>query len=398
MGIVLLILKILGITILCILGLILLLLALILFVPIRYRVQGKAESKQEWRGTVDVTWLLRIIHLRIEAQSPKSVKKKLRIFWFFGKKKDEVIFPKESPKEEADSAETAANDSGGAETTESSDTSATVVTTGDSTETVGATETSGSAEKPDSAVSSDSAEKPDSAVPSDSGEPKVETAATPEAACGTGENAENASETTAAETVAAQASEDAEAEEAGKPSGEADTGTKDEKEEKKLTIGEKIEAKIESFRGTVSCVAELFGRRKDLLRRYYEKKSTKAAIAKLIKTAKWLLRTIAPRKGHAELVFGLKNPETTGKVYAAAATLYPWYWKHVDVYPEFSGEALRGEGKLKGRIRLFGVVIRALGLLLDKNIKKVRKEFSKVKETMLSTPDELRKIVKKEAA
>ena len=386
MGIVLLILKILGITILCILGLILLLLALILFVPIRYRVQGKAESKQEWRGTVDVTWLLRIIHLRIEAQSPKSVKKKLRIFWFFGKKKDEVIFPKESPKEKADSAETAANDSGGAETTESSDTSAAVVTTGDSTETVGATETS------------DSAEKPDSAVPSDSGEPKVETAATPEAACGTGENAENASETTAAETVAAQASEEAEAEEAGKPSGEADTGTKDEKKEKKLTIGEKIEAKIESFRETVSCVAELFGRRKDLLRRYYEKKSTKAAIAKLIKTAKWLLRTIAPRRGHAELVFGLKNPETTGKVYAAAATLYPWYWKHVDVYPEFSGEALRGEGKLKGRIRLFGVVIRALGLLLDKNIKKVRKEFSKVKETMLSTPDELRKIVKKEAA
>ena len=106
MGIVLLILKILGITILCILGLILLLLALILFVPIRYRVQGKAESKQEWNGTVDVTWLLRIIHLRIEAQSPKSVKKKLRIFWFFGKKKDEVIFPKESPKEEAASAET----------------------------------------------------------------------------------------------------------------------------------------------------------------------------------------------------------------------------------------------------------------------------------------------------
>ena len=391
MGIVLLILKILGITILCILGLILLLLALILFVPIRYRVQGKAESKQEWNGTVDVTWLLRIIHLRIEAQSPKSVKKKLRIFWFFGKKKDEVIFPKESPKEEAASAETAANDSGGAETTESPETSAAAVTTGDSKETAVATETSDSAEKPDSAVSSDSEGSKEETL-------TTPEAVRPEAACDTGESAESASETPASETVGTQTSEGAEAADTDKPSGEADAGAKDEKEEKKLTIGEKIEAKIESFRDTVSCVAELFGRRKDLLRRYFEKKSTKAAVAKLIKTAKWLLRTIAPRRGHAELVFGLKNPETTGKVYAAAATLYPWYWKHVDVYPEFSGEALRGEGKLKGRIRLFGVVIRALGLLLDKNIKKVRKEFSKVKETMMSTPDELRKIVKKEAA
>ena len=161
---------------------------------------------------------------------------------------------------------------------------------------------------------------------------------------------------------------------------------------------EKISDKIEDCKETASCVAELFSRKKGLAEKYIKKKSTKAAWAKLKKTALWLLKHIAPRKGHAEITFGMKNPETTGKIYAVAANLYPWYWKHVDLYPEFGGEIIAGEGSLKGRIRLFGVVIRGLSILLDKNIKKMRKEFTKVKESMTATPGELKKIVKKEAA
>ena len=47
MGVVWLILKIIGITILCILGLVLLILALVLFVPIRYRLKGNIKSKED---------------------------------------------------------------------------------------------------------------------------------------------------------------------------------------------------------------------------------------------------------------------------------------------------------------------------------------------------------------
>ena len=49
MSVVWLILKILGITLLSILGLVLLLLLLVLFVPIRYSAEGKAESKEDYR-------------------------------------------------------------------------------------------------------------------------------------------------------------------------------------------------------------------------------------------------------------------------------------------------------------------------------------------------------------
>ena len=345
MSVVWLILKILGITLLSILGLVLLLLLLVLFVPIRYSAEGKAESKEDYRGTVRVHWLLHIISLRIDAESPLKVTKRLRIFWFFGKKGDETIFPKE--KEEASEEKPAEVESAESKPQE--------------------TATTGPAETAANAPAETTVTEPE--TPAEPAEPKPETK--PE---------------TTAETKPEESAEAATA------------GTAAEEKPEKKGLTERISDKIEDCKETVSCVAELFSRKKGLAEKYIKKKSTKAAWAKLKKTALWLLKHIAPRKGHAEITFGMKNPETTGKIYAVAANLYPWYWKHVDLYPEFGGEIIAGEGSLKGRIRLFGVVIRGLSILLDKNIKKMRKEFTKVKDSMTATPGELKKIVKKEAA
>ena len=345
MSVVWLILKILGITLLSILGLVLLLLLLVLFVPIRYSAEGKAESKEDYRGTVRVHWLLHIISLRIDAESPLKVTKRLRIFWFFGKKGDETIFPKE--KEEASEEKPAEVESAESKPQE--------------------TATTGPAETAANATAETTVTEPE--TPAEPAEPKPETK--PE---------------TTAETKPEESAEAATA------------GTAAEEKPEKKGLTERISDKIEDCKETVSCVAELFSRKKGLAEKYIKKKSTKAAWAKLKKTALWLLKHIAPRKGHAEITFGMKNPETTGKIYAVAANLYPWYWKHVDLYPEFGGEIIAGEGSLKGRIRLFGVVIRGLSILLDKNIKKMRKEFTKVKDSMTATPGELKKIVKKEAA
>ena len=340
MGVVWLVLKIIGITLLCILGLVLLVLALVLFVPIRYRLEGSIRSKQDFEGTVQVHWLLRAFNLRFDIESPLKVRKKMRILGLFGRKGDGVVYPSEDEDEEGESEEKPEN------------------------ETASAAET-----------------------------------VTPETA---GETA--AESETANETVSESAAENETAAESGTPERKPEETAEEKPEEKpaeekkKRSFSERIEEKIEGVKETCSCVAELFSRKKGLLEKYIKKPSTKAAVAKLWKTALWLLKHIAPRKGHAEITFGMKNPETTGKIFAGAAVLYPWYWKHIDVQPDFGGETLRGGGMIKGRIRLFGVVIRALGILLDKNIKKMRREFTKVKDNMTATPGELKKIVKKDEA
>ena len=357
MSVVWLILKILGITLLSILGLVLFLLLLVLFVPIRYSAEGKAESKEDYRGTVRVHWLLHIISLRIDAESPLKVTKRLRIFWLFGKKGDGTVYPKE--KEENSEEKPAEVESAESKPEE--------------------TATTGPAETTANATAETAVTEPE--TPAEPAEPKPETNAETKPEPNAETKPENPAETKPEESAEAAT---------------AETAAEEKTEKKGLT--ERISDKIEDCKETATCVAELFSRKKGLAEKYIKKKSTKAAWAKLKKTALWLLKHIAPRKGHAEITFGMKNPETTGKIYAVAANLYPWYWKHVDLYPEFGGEIIAGEGSLKGRIRLFGVVIRGLSILLDKNIKKMRKEFAKVKESMTATPRELKKIVKKEAA
>lgn len=372
MGVVLLILKILGITLLCILGLVLLILALVLFVPIRYRVKGSVRSKKEHEGTVLVSWLLRTLTIRvIDDPETKTISKRIRILGLFGRKWDEVIFPK---KKEEDEDEEPEEDAAGS-------------TSQSVSESTSAGSTAGSSESSSGNTSVSHAESP-----AETSSATVSQTAT--------DSAVSTVEVTSESTSAGKPENSSES--ISGSSGSADSGSiesggetaETEEKPKKRSIGERIE----DMKETASCVLELFSRRKDLLKTYFTKKSTKAAVAKLWKTVKWLLKTIAPRKGHAEVTFGLKDPEMTGKAFAAAASLYPWYGGHIDVYPEFSGEKLEGEGDVRGRLRLWGVVIRGLSILFDKNIKKVRREFKTVKETMMGTPAEVKKIIKKENA
>ena len=68
MHVILTILKILGIILLVLLGLLLVIVFSVLFVPVRYRLEGEKSSPgwSEANGKVRVSWLLHLIHLRIQ--------------------------------------------------------------------------------------------------------------------------------------------------------------------------------------------------------------------------------------------------------------------------------------------------------------------------------------------
>lgn len=70
MHVILTILKILGIILLVLLGLLLVIVFSVLFVPVRYRLEGEKSSPgwSEANGKVKVSWLLHLIHLRIQYQ------------------------------------------------------------------------------------------------------------------------------------------------------------------------------------------------------------------------------------------------------------------------------------------------------------------------------------------
>lgn len=90
------ILAVLGIIILCILGLVLLVLALILFVPIRYRVSG-SKSAETFFVRVRASYLLHLVTLHFDY--PESKQASLRVF---GRRI--AVFPQEDTASEAEEA------------------------------------------------------------------------------------------------------------------------------------------------------------------------------------------------------------------------------------------------------------------------------------------------------
>lgn len=85
MGIILGVLKVLGILLLVILGILLVSIFLVLFYPIRYKVSG--SYYEEWKGRIDASWLFSIFKAGYSIENGKS-KSYFRILWIpLGEKK-----------------------------------------------------------------------------------------------------------------------------------------------------------------------------------------------------------------------------------------------------------------------------------------------------------------------
>ena len=97
MTIFLLVLKILGITILSIIALVLLILALVLFVPVRYKLNGSYENEPD--AQAKITWLLHLISLKV-AYTKEGLTKTLRILGIPIKKREKKPKKPKKPKKE----------------------------------------------------------------------------------------------------------------------------------------------------------------------------------------------------------------------------------------------------------------------------------------------------------
>ena len=342
MHIVILVLKIIGIVLLCILGLVLLILAALLFAPFRYEadISGDLQEKA-LSGKAYVRWLLRIVSFKTDIISPKDIRYTLRVFGIpvkrgtFGNDEEEET----SSEESAETAETG--------------------------------------EKPEAAAES---------VSQDAAEETV--AFSEEQNEETSEEAKSEEETSEEQAAEEQNAEEQTSEETG-PEDEKKPGIRKRIKDK----ADQLKAKASSLLDSVRALFELLRRKKGLLAKYIRKKSTKRALKTAWVNVKWILLHIAPKKYNGELSFGLQDPSLTGGICGLISPIYVQIADKLQLYPDFEGELkVGGHGYMKGRIRLWGILIRALRLYRDKNIRKVIDEAQKVKETIVATPDEAKQL------
>lgn len=84
-----------------------------------------------------------------------------------------------------------------------------------------------------------------------------------------------------------------------------------------------------------------------------------------------ILKSIRPRKFNADLEVGTGAPDTTGYVLAGAGMLYPYLGNYINIVPNFDEAVFKGQIHLKGKITLFVILINALKILLDKELRRL---------------------------
>lgn len=148
--------------------------------------------------------------------------------------------------------------------------------------------------------------------------------------------------------------------------------TKEEKEEQK-----KQEAK-EKREATKAKVKEMVAKVKEV-KETLEDQKTKDAIALIKDVIIKCIKHIAPNrfKGHVE--FGMEDPYVTGQILAAAAIIYPAFNGNLGIVPYFESEKTFVEGKvnIKGHVYMIYFIAQGIRVLKNKTImgfiKKARK-------------------------
>jgi hypothetical protein len=108
------------------------------------------------------------------------------------------------------------------------------------------------------------------------------------------------------------------------------------------------------------------------IRRELNDTGNRRAASHVFREAAYLLKHFGPRRVKGELSFSMGDPSYTG--YATAAiSLCPFAYSGCEIYPDFAAEKLYvlGELDVRGHVRLIHALHSGLGLLLDKDIRKL---------------------------
>jgi hypothetical protein len=130
----------------------------------------------------------------------------------------------------------------------------------------------------------------------------------------------------------------------------------------------------------ISLKISLLWKKWERIKLFYE--TNRLEIVKIWNSIKKIVKHILPKKFSAKVEFGTEDPATTGQLLGLLAVFYGYYGNSVQLEPNFQEEILQGEVFCKGRIRLFTLLIICIKLIVDKNFRRLIKNFNRFKEEL----------------
>jgi len=106
----------------------------------------------------------------------------------------------------------------------------------------------------------------------------------------------------------------------------------------------------------------------------------KNAFLKGKKSLLGLLKYLGPQKVKGNILYGTGDPCSTGLSLGAASILYAKYGNNIKIRPDFENKVFLADVKISGRVRLFRLIWVLFKTYLDKDIKALINHGKKLKE------------------
>lgn len=334
--ILLLILKFIGIIIAAILGILVLLICIVLFVPVRYEVQSKCGgSLDSLKGKARVTWFL---HLFCTDVYYKEGRFKWHVRFVFFSRSSGSSPGSEEAKEKIKKADTRKEE--------------------------------GDQDEKEQKISDEELEKDEEKLEEITAEEAVEERTEEikviESSESNPEKSEKMEETYE-ETCREASAADKGSEENEEPAGEKGPRIL----QKVKALCEKIKCTFENFCGRIKLLTE----KKDKLVGFVNDEMHRKAFFRVKKEVFWFFGKLKPGKVQVKVRYGFEDPYHTGKVLAGLSMLYPFLGGSAEIIPDFEHKVLKGSLYVKGHIRLSYLAYLAWKLFWDRNIRQSYKDI-----------------------
>lgn len=341
--ILLLVLKIIGIVLLCILGMLILGTACALFVPVRYQIEAvrkEGEGEPPVAITVKITWLLHFVNVLVRFSGSLSVRARLMVFTVFR-------LPKREKRGSAGQ---------------------------DDTENRKNKKRRKKEKKPKSGEPGEKSGEDRKAEAAETEETKAERRKTEETRP---EETKADKETIPVDEVRGEP-EDAQTADSENPADPDKKPTWMDKLRAIPGIIRSIFAKIKGFfeniQYTIQNICDKIRSVSDTIEYYREviagetfQRSFALCKGELQKIA----RSLKPKRFEAALVVGMDDPASTGEILAVCGMLYPILGPTVNVAGDFEKKRLEGRVFVKGKLRLFTFIRAAVRIYFNKDIRKL---------------------------
>lgn len=157
--------------------------------------------------------------------------------------------------------------------------------------------------------------------------------------------------------------------------------TSDSVKGKKRTINNLINKIQDIVKSAILFIIRCVNAR-ETLRDFVENIENKNSILAAFNHIKKILKHIGPIKYQYTIKFGSDDPSITGRVLAYVSIFNGMFGKNIIITPDFQNEVFEGNYYIKGRIRIFNILIMLIDAKRSKELEQLVKNLKQLKEDL----------------